>query len=316
MTADGEARDGGDGAGRLRDALRDHAGLAVERLPGLAFAFDRFVAEAQRNLAPLLGCAVGAATIEPARTATLFQAIADCSGLTAAVYASAEPEARLLIALDERIDDLIVSTVFGDDLALEVEDGPQKEATRPRTAIETALIEEFARVLGNALEAALAQFGSLSIAFERLMTLTDVHALGRRDMSCAAARFSLPMSGVASECLVLIPQSLLIPFRKELEREAVEPPRPDRRWSLSMETGVKQARLPITAILEELPMSLGEVAQFCVGKVLPLQTGGFDSVRLDCGGRGMFLCKLGQGEGRYRLEVDLPIQQDAEDAVN
>lgn len=310
MTVDGE-----DGAGRLRHAFRDRAGLAVERLPGLACALDRFLAEMQRNLAPLLGGAASAGTIEPARTATLFQAIGDCHGLTAAIYASQEPEARLLIALDERIDDLIVSTVFGGSLASDVEDEPQGEATKPRTPIETALVEEFARLLGSALEAAFAQLGSLSIAFERLATLTDVHALGRRDMPCAAARFSLPMSGAACECLILIPQSLLLPFRKELEREGIEPPRTDRRWSLSMETGVKQARLPITAILEELPMSLGEVAQFCVGKVLPLQTNGFDLVRLDCGGRGMFLCKLGQGEGRYRLEVDLPIRQDVDDGA-
>ena len=123
------------------------------------------------------------------------------------------------------------------------------------------------------------------------------------------------MSGGACECLILIPQSLLLPFRKELEREAAEPPRADRRWSLSMETGVKQTRLPVTAILEEIPMSLGEVAHFRVGEVLPLQTGGFDSVRLECAGRGMFLCKLGQGDGRYRLEIDLPIAQDLEPAV-
>ena len=55
MTGDGEAPDGGAGAGRLREALRSRAGLAVERMPGLARAFGQFVAEAQRNLAPLLG---------------------------------------------------------------------------------------------------------------------------------------------------------------------------------------------------------------------------------------------------------------------
>ena len=73
-----------------------------------------------------------------------------------------------------------------------------------------------------------------------------------------------------------------------------------------METGVKQTRLPVTAILEEIPMSLGDVAHFRVGEVLPLQNAAFESVRLECAGRGMFLCKLGQGDGRYRLEIDFP----------
>ena len=53
------------------------------------------------------------------------------------------------IALDERIDDLIVSSIFGEVIAAE---GPSKsgsEAGKPRTAIEAALIEAFARALGR-----------------------------------------------------------------------------------------------------------------------------------------------------------------------
>jgi len=302
-------------AGRLKEALRDHAGFAVDRMPGLARALDQFLAEAQRNLLPLLNRLSGVGTIEPAQSATLFRAISDCSGLTAAIYASAEPEAQLLIALDERIDDLIVASVFGESSGPGAEDEPHVDEPRSRTAIETALVEEFARALGRALEAAFAPLAPLSIAFDRLTRLSDAYALGRRDMPAAAARFSLPMSGGACECLILIPQSLLLPFRRELEREAVEPQPADRRWSLSMETGVKQTRLPVTAILEELPMSLGEIAQFRVGEVLPLQSRGFDSVRLECAGRGMFLCKLGQGDGRYRLEIDGPIARDLEPAL-
>lgn len=302
------------GPGKLKEALRDHAGFAVERMRGLARGLDQFVAEAQRNLAPLIRLS-GAGSVEPAQRTTLFRAIGDCSGLTAAIYASAEPEARLLIALDERIDDLIVMSVFGESIAPESEDKSTVAEPRSRTAIENALVEEFARALGRALKSAFAPIAPLSIGFDRLVTLSDAYALGQRDMPGAAARFSLPMNGGACECLILMPQSLLLPFRKELERDAAEPARADRRWSLSMETGVKQTRLPVTAILEEFPMTLGEVAQFRVGEVLALKTRGFDAVRLECAGRGMFFCKLGQGDGRYRLEIEVPIAQDVEFAV-
>jgi flagellar motor switch protein FliM len=314
MSADGDSPSFDGGAEKLKEALRDHAGFAVERMPGLGRALELFVAEAQRNLLPLSRLS-GAGTVEPARTTTLFQAIGDCSGLTGAIYSSSEPDAHLLIALDERIDDLIVTSVFGESSARGVEDESPVAEPRSRTAIETALVEEFARALGRALEAAFAPLAALSIAFDCLVTLSDAYALGRRDMPGAAARFSLPMNGNACECLILMPQSFLLAFRKELERETTEPARADRRWSLSMETGVKQTRLPITAILEEFPMSLGDVAQFRVGEVLTLQTRGFDAVRLECAGRGMFICKLGQGEGRYRLEIDVPITQELEPAV-
>ncbi len=56
-------------------------------------------------------------------------------------------------------------------------------------------------------------------------------------------------------------------------------------------------------------MSLGEVADFRVGGLLPLQCNDFNAIRLECSGRGMFTCKLGQADGRYRLEVDGPIPQ-------
>jgi flagellar motor switch protein FliM len=56
-------------------------------------------------------------------------------------------------------------------------------------------------------------------------------------------------------------------------------------------------------------MSLGDVADFRVGALLSLQCNDFNAIRLECSGRGMFTCKLGQADGRYRLEVDGPIAQ-------
>ncbi len=298
--------DAAEGAGKFKEALRDHGGFMVERMAGLARALDQFVIEAQGYLAPLIAGA-GSGTVEPARGATLFQAIGECSGLTAAIYGSLEPETRLLIALDERIDEFIVSAVFGEDVIPQDGVRPKLGEPRQRTAIETALIEGFAQALGHALEVAFAHVAPLTIAFERLTTLSDLYALGRRDMPVALVRFSLQTNGKPCECLMLMPQSLLLPFRRELEQEATEPMRRDRLWSVSMETGVKQTRLPVTALVEELTMSLGDVARFRVGEVLPLQCDGFDALTLECAGRAMFLCKLGQGNGKYRLEIDLPV---------
>ena len=304
------------GARKLSGAMLEHPGFAIERMPGLAAALDQFVAEAQHAIAPLAPGVLAGGTVEGLRATTLFQAIADCAGLTAAIYLSAEPEARLLVALDERIDDLIVASIFGESVSPDPDDDREAEAPRTRTAIETALVEEFARALGRALEAGFAPLVPLSLAFERLHILNDDFALGRRDMPAAAARFSLPMSGGACEGLVLFSQSLLMPLRKELEHDqAAERPAADRRWSNLLETGVKNTRLPVTAVLEEVPMSLGDIANLKIGGILPLRSTDFDAIRLECSGRGMFLCKLGQGEGRYRLEIESPITQEPENPL-
>jgi flagellar motor switch protein FliM len=280
-------------------------------MPGLSYALNRFIAEAPTRLASLIARPSGA--IEEVRATTLFQAIGECSGLTAAIYASAEPEARLMIALDERIDSLIVSSIFGEALGADSSDKPGSEAEKPRTAIESALLEGFARALGEALEAAFASVARVALTFERLTTIKDPFALGRRDGEAAAARFTLSMNGDACEGLLLLPQAFLLPFRAELANDPEAEALPaDRRWSRLMEVGVQQTRLPVTAVLEEVPMSLGDIANFQVGGLLPLQRNDFTAIRLECSGRGMFTCKLGQADGRYRLEVESPIAQGHE----
>jgi flagellar motor switch protein FliM len=302
------------GARRLRGAMLEHPNLAIERMPGLAYALARFVSEAPARLNALVARPSGGAT-EEVRATTLFQAIGECSGLTAAIYESVEPEARLLIALDERIDSLIVSSIFGEAAHADGPDKPGSEAGTPRTAIEAGLLEAFARALGEALEGAFASVAPVTIGFEGLVTLKDPFALGRRDGEAAAARFTLGLSGGVCGGLLVLPQAFLLPFRAELASDPeAEPPAVDRRWSRLMEVGVQQTRLPVTAVLDEVPMRLGDVANFQVGGLLPLQCNDFTAIRLECSGRGMFTCKLGQADGRYRLEVESPIAQGHEAA--
>jgi flagellar motor switch protein FliM len=302
------------GARRLQGAMLDHPNLAVERMPGLSFALNRFIVEASARLASLIARPSGGA-IEEVRATTLFEAVGECSGLTAAIYASAEPGARFMIALDERIDSLIVSSIFGESVVANSPDKSGSEAQKPRTAIEVSLVEAFARALGEALEAAFASVARVALSFERLTTIKDSFALGRRDGEAAAARFTLGMNVGACEGLLLLPQAFLLPFRAELANDPETEAMPaDRRWSRLMEAGVQQTRLPVTAILEEVPMSLGDVANFQIGGLLPLQCNDFTAIRLECSGRGMFTCKLGQADGRYRLEVESPIAQGHEAA--
>ena len=116
MSVDDAANESDHGARKLQGAMLEHSSLAAERMPGLGYALNRFIAEAPLRLSALIARPSSGA-IEEVRTTTLFRAIQDCSGLTAAIYASAEPEARLLIALDERIDRLIVSSIFGEVVA-------------------------------------------------------------------------------------------------------------------------------------------------------------------------------------------------------
>lgn len=302
------------GARRLEGAMLEHPTLAIERMPGLGYALNRFIAEAPSRLASLIARPSGGA-IDEVRATTLFQAVGECSGVTAAIYESVEPEARLMIALDQRIDSLIVSSIFGEAVGADSPDKMGSEPQKPRTTIEATLLEAFARALGEALEAAFASVARITLSFERLAVIKDPYALGRRDGEAAAVRFTLGMSGGVLDGLLLLPQAFLLPFRAEFASDPeAEAPAADRRWSHLMEAGVQQTRLPVTAVLEEVPMSLGDVANFQVGGLLPLQCNDFTAIRLECSGRGMFTCKLGQVDGRYRLEVESAIAHESEAA--
>jgi len=296
------------GARRLQGAMLEHAAVAIDRMPGLSFALNRFIAEVPTRLASLAAC-VSSATIEEIRATTLFEAIGECAGLTAAIYASAEPEARFMIALDERVDELIASFIFGEVLGVD-RSGEEGETKRARTSIEGALLQAFARVLGEALEAAFSLVARVAFSFERLTAIKDRLALGRRDGEAAAARFTIALNGGACEGLILLPQAFLLPFRGELASDPeANSPAADQRWSRLMQAGVQQTRLPVTAVLEEVSMSLGDIANLHAGSLLLLQCNDFTAIRLQCSGREMFTCKLGQADGRYRLEVESPIAQ-------
>ena len=184
------------------------------------------------------------------------------------------------------MDEMIVGSIFGETMGGEEAEGTVAAGPRGRTAIETALLEEFAEALGDGFAAAFAAIGPIDAAFKGLVVLSDPFALGKRDGEAAAARFSLRMSAGACECLILIPQALLMPFRKELAHDpGADAPGQDRRWSRSMEAGVQQTRLPVAAVLEEVPMLLGDIANLRVGGVLPLRSSDFSAIRLECSGR-------------------------------
>ena len=81
-----------------------------------------------------------------------------------------------------------------------------------------------------------------------------------------------------------------------------------------MEDRVSEARLTLTAILDELESTLGEVSGLKLGQVIPLSDDGQGHVRIECVERGIFVCKLGERHQRYALEVEDIIAAPAQGA--
>jgi len=302
-----EDRDGAAAAPWARSAQSDHAGLAVERLPGFAYALEQFALNAPEELAPLCK-AHASGQIDAIESSSLFDLVGKRQGLMAAVLRSAQFDARLLLVFEPSIAETVVCAVFGGAQA-----GERRGAERPPTGIEKALIAQLSRHLTAALEKGFAPAATLGLDFERLETIADVYALGRRDMPAVAARVTIESAAGPLPVTMLAPQSVLAPMRKALSFDPNgEVATADPRWTRQLEVGVSKARVPVTAVLDEVEMTLGDIAALSVGKVLNLQAVGAGRVRLECAGREMFWCRLTQGEDRYSLEIEAPIEAEAE----
>jgi len=300
---------------KLAGPILDNSGIAIERMPGLTFVLEGFRDALPGALAPLFGDGVTAGLVET-RATSVFEATAHKHGGIAAILRCEAFDARLYFLFAGRAVDFVAASAFGAADSADEEAASAPDAARPATSIETRLLGAFAQALGEALEAGFAQCAQATFLFEGLQFLGEPNALGRRDMPAAATSLHIRTRTAASDCTILLPQSLLAPLRQEL---AVEPAgssaTADPRWTRQMEVGVSRARLPVTAIMEEMAMTLGDVARFNIGDILTLRGGGLGRLRLECAGRPMFWGRLGQGEGPYSLAIDEAISGDDADSI-
>ena len=271
-------RDGAASAPWLQGAQPDSAGQAIERLPGLAFAFEQFALNIPTAATSLLKLE-GAPTLDAIRPENLFASLGDCQGHLAALLHSASLDARLMLIFDPKVAQALIASVFGDE-SVKLGDRPP----RSPTTIELHLVAELARRLAGALEAAFDGLASLELSFERLETLVDLHGLGRRDGPGVEARLTLEARVGQLALIVLAPQAAFAPLRKQLATEpGAETP---RRSALGapLEQGVDQGPLAVSAVLDDSRRRWATSPNLSVGQVLTLQAG-HGRVRLECEGR-------------------------------
>jgi flagellar motor switch protein FliM len=139
-----------------------------------------------------------------------------------------------------------------------------------------------------------------------------------------AARLSLDYSGHTGFLTIVIPQSALEPIRDLLARPtpaeaqgaaAVSRSHDDPAWTKQLAEEIARAFIELNGILEERPISLGEVQNFAVGSVVELQMTSMSRVRLDADESPIFWCELGKRENALilRVEDDFDQQREAVD---
>lgn len=300
----------------LRDTKLEHPGPAIEKMPQFRDSLERFSENAGEALAAIFGPGC-AGTIEAIDSSSSFALLDAHKGHMAAVLECATFGARLLMILDPRIVDIFIGAMFGADTAVD-DATPRDEApARARTDLETRIVIEIAKALTTALKNALAPAANYDLEFASLDTLDEDELLGHRDMPAVAANFAIKTPGGPFGLILVLPQTLTAPLGDAFAQDpSAGGAKLDPNWSRQMERGVTQARLTLTAILDEFEMTLREISELAVGRLLPLTGDGEGRIRIECGERGVFVCKLGERNGRYALEVEDIIARQADSVIS
>jgi flagellar motor switch protein FliM len=139
-----------------------------------------------------------------------------------------------------------------------------------------------------------------------------------------AARLSLDFDGHIGVITIVIPQVALESIRNLLagatSGEAIgagtaSRSHDDPAWTKQLSEEIARAFIELNGVLEERPISLGEVHRFAVGSVVELQMTSMSRVRLDADESPVFWCELGKREDALilRVEDDFDEQREAVD---
>jgi flagellar motor switch protein FliM len=136
------------------------------------------------------------------------------------------------------------------------------------------------------------------------------------------ARLSLDYPGHSGEVSIVIPHAALEPVRDLLAAAAPGDStgasgvssryRDDSGWSKQLSEEISRAFINLNGVLEERPISLGEVQRFAVGSVVDLASTSLSRVRLDADEVPFFWCELGKRDGGLILRVEDDFDQDTE----
>lgn len=289
----------------LKTTLRSAARVEPDRLPRLKLVGADWAERLRSALTSEFGSPleveyVGAEALAPGGEPSLL--------LVAGSPGWPQP---LLVTLDAGFGDLVAECLFGGD--------GSAAASAPRTLTELdrcfcRLVLE--RILAGG-DAALSPVVETALATRELVSL-EVAArlqaiLSEEGGTYVGLAFELRLGQLRSTVRAALPQSLLALHRRKLDH-LPEPPAPpaDAAWARDIEEGLLDAQMEVTALLDEMPMTLGALARFAVGQTIALQTRIDGLITLECEDQRLFRGRIGRSRESYLVRIEETIDPTEE----
>ena len=285
-----------------------------ERLPGLQMVFGqlpRVMTEELGNLSHL-----------PPRVRLLdltASTIADTCALPQSAFAGVVRAERwrswLYFIADPAASALFVEVATGCE---DIPEGgvPPRKPTQTDAHVMRVLFRRVARSLTSAFSILVDvgfDVGDVveKIELEPQLTLTS---------PVIAARLALEYAGHQGIVTIVVPQAALDSVRpllanaKPAEALGAASPRhrEDPSWTKQLSEEIARSFIELNGVLEERPITLGEVQAFSVGSVVELQLTSLSRVRLDADESPLFWCELGKRDNGLILRIDEDFDQQRE----
>jgi flagellar motor switch protein FliM len=233
----------------------------------------------------------------------------------AGIFHSPEWDSRILIGFDRDFVFTMIEVLFGADGSeppFKYEpDFPDDE--RPYTNLEIQVAQALCELAAKNMQSAFSPVCDVSFAFERMETRMYFATIGSRSNLAVKAQLLVQGLDNCGQMFVVIPQTALNPIRQNLARVlSGHTTVRDPRWSKQIRTEVHKTEVKLRAILEERPMTLGEISALKLGQVIELQASPRSQIQLQCNDETVFWCQLGQRDGSYVLRVQDSANQEQE----
>jgi flagellar motor switch protein FliM len=189
------------------------------------------------------------------------------------------------------------------------------------TRTDANLMRVFFRRLARSLTAAFSILVDVNFDVGPVVEKIELEPQLSAASPVIAARIGLEYEGHEGVVTIVIPQAALEPVRDLLARPPPSEANPagapaknreDPVWSKQLAEEIARAFIGLNGVLEERPISLGEVQRFAVGCVVELQNTSLSRVRLDADENPLFWCELGKKEGALILRVEDDFDQARE----
>ena len=172
---------------------------------------------------------------------------------------------------------------------------PVRIEGRPFTTIERNLVERMISIVLADLSSAFEPLSPVNFVFDRLETNPRFATISRPANAAIVAKMRIDMEDRGGSMDLLVPYATLEPVRELLLQMFMgEKFGRDPIWEGHLATELWNTDIAIDAVLERQVMLLGDVLSLEVGSQLVLNATAESEVEMRCGGKGMFVGKMGR----------------------